>query len=62
MNYRFSPDRGFRRQGESYSQFESDISEIDSEWYETLEDFLLACFSNSSEALEEDSEGTDDTN
>lgn len=59
MNYRFSPDKGFRRQGEPYHMFESEIAELDSEWFETLEEFLLACMSHSSDALNEDSEGED---
>ena len=60
MNYRYLPDRGFRRKGEKYSSFEADIAEIDSEDYDTIEEFLLACFANSSEALEMDNEDADD--
>ena len=62
MNYRFSPDKGFRRQGESYPMFESDIAELDSEWFETLEEFLLACMAHSSDALNEDNEDASDIN
>ena len=62
MNYRFRPDKGFRRQGKPYHDFTADIEELDSEWFESLEEFLLACMSHSSDALEIDSEEEDDTN
>lgn len=63
MNYRFSPDKGFRRQGEPYHMFESDIAELDSENFDSHEEFLLACFANSSEAIAVDNEEfEDDTN
>lgn len=59
MKYRFIPDKGIRRKGEPYSEFEVDIKEIDEEWFETREEFCQAIASQVYETLNNDDEGED---
>lgn len=57
--YRFIPDKGIRRKGESYRDFETDVKEIDEEWYADREEFCQAVASMLYDTLNNDDEGED---
>jgi hypothetical protein len=59
--YRFVPDKGLRRKGEPYTEFDTDVKEIDEEWFSSREEFCEAIAARIYETLNNDDEGEDDT-
>lgn len=54
--YRFLPHKGLRRRGQPYGKFETDISEIDEEWFESREEFVNEIAQRIYQVLEEEDE------
>lgn len=60
MNYRFLPSKGFRRQGQPYGTFETSKQELESEGFESMQEFLLACLAHSSDDIEIDADSIEE--